>query len=312
MPDEARVADRVLAGEAADDVPRRAQVGEEHHPDDHLDPVVVALEERARDEGQHERQREQRAAEGERDRARRRRHRCSTPSRPPGRTKRTPTKIGEQHDLGDGGLQVEGDDALDAAHEQAADGGARHAADAAEHDDDEDLEQEGRPDPGMHVEERHEHGGRDGHERRAQAVGHAVDLLVVDPHEPRHLAVLPGRADRAPEIGAREEQVEHEAREQHGPEPHQARHADDDALHLEGGDREVGLHGLEVGGEERERDVLEHERQAQRHQEHAHRLPRAVAREQGRHEGALDRVAGHEEQRNGDERRPVGVQPPSS
>ena len=43
---------------------------------------------------------------------------------------------------------VEADDTLDAAHEQSADGGARHAADAAEHDDDEDLEQEGVPTPG--------------------------------------------------------------------------------------------------------------------------------------------------------------------
>ena len=133
------------------------------------------------------------------------------------------------------------------------------------------------PTAGMHVEERHEHGRRDTHEGGAQGVGHAVDALVVDPHEPRHLAVLAGRAHRAPEIGAREEQVEPEAGDEHRAHPDQARHADDDPPDLEGGERHVGLDGLEVGREEEEGHVLEHEGQAQGDQEHAHRLARALA-----------------------------------
>ncbi len=160
----------------------------------------------------------------------------------------------------------------------------------------------------VHVEEGNEHGRCDTHEGGAEGVGYAVDARVVDAHEARHLAVLAGGAHGAPEVGPREEHVEAEAGGEHRAHPDQARHADDDSARLERRQRHVGLDRLEVGREEEEGHVLEHEGEAQGGQEHAHGLASALAREERGDERALDQVAEAEEGGNGDERRQVRVQ----
>src|SRR5207249_2940173 len=90
--DEPRVADRVLAGEAADQVPGGAQVGEEHHPDEHLDPVLAVAEEAPRQQRHDEREEDGGAAEPAPDPAPPVAHRRATPSRPDGRARRIATK----------------------------------------------------------------------------------------------------------------------------------------------------------------------------------------------------------------------------
>src|SRR2546427_764401 len=92
----------------------------------------------------------------------------------------------------------------------------------------------------------------------------------------------------AAEIGVHEEEIEDEARGDHGAQAHGPRHAHDQPGDLERLHRDVGGDGLEVSAEEEERDVLQHEGEAEREEKNAHGLARPLAGEERRDEEMLN------------------------
>ena len=171
---------------------------------------------------------------------------------------------GVHHDvLVDGADQV-GGQRLDHADAQAGDQRARHAAEAAQADDDEGDQRQRFADGGGDVEEQRDQRAGDAGGGGADAPGDRLHAVGADAHQHGGVAVLGHRQQAAAQRGAGQHQVHAEGDDQRQDTGQQARRLDPQAADVEGAADQRVRQRDEVGGERPERGVAQHQRQAER------------------------------------------------
>ena len=163
---------------------------------------------------------------------------------------------------------------------------AERAPQAAQPADDHGLEAEDQPRRSLRRIEigahRQEHAG-DRHHRKRQRHGQRKDVAIVEPHELRHRGIVGGGAEGAAERGAVEHELQAADHRDRDGELQQRQHADIDAAeqadcrHLD----RAGLQFDAVGGEQRQKPVLDDDREAEGHQKRRQQIlaERAVEHE---------------------------------
>src|ERR1019366_3315140 len=196
---------------------------------------------------------------------------------------------------------------LQEREDESPGGDARHALEAAEHDDAERLEKERAAEIRREgIERREKCSGKPG-ERRADAERDGGDAVRIHAREERGVTVLGDGPDRFAEVGPVEDELEDEQREPGHPEDEKRGHAD---AHAEEGDRleSVGREDrLRVAAPDDVGEVLEDEPDAEEKEEALHRRRRARTRE-APHHGLVEEDAAREEHGHDDEGRKKGVE----
>ncbi len=187
-------------------------------------------------------------------------------------------------------------DRLRHAENDAADQRAPHAAEAAHDHRLEAEDQARRPDRRIEIgPDRQQHAG-DRHHRERERHREREDVTVVEADELRHVLVVGGGAERAPDRRAVEQPLQagdHRDRERELDErqrPDREAGAELDAVDLD----RAGLQPAAVGREQFQEPVLDDHRQAERHQERRQQIVAQGAVEQA----ALQRVADQRHQRH--------------
>ena len=197
---------------------------------------------------------------------------------------------------------------MNCADDERRDEAADHAAEPAEHADHEDQRAELQADLRIDVVLQHHQRRREAGEPAADRRGDEIDLALVDAHQRHDRAVLRDRADRDADIGARQEQPEHQHRGERDAERDDARIRE---RHVEGVERaEPDAEVLEVDAEHHGGGGLQEEQHAAGDEQLVDR--RGI--EHRADDEVVQRDAGERdqhdaEQRRGEERHPalVGV-----
>ncbi|KGQ02229.1 hypothetical protein BBAD15_g12562 [Beauveria bassiana D1-5] len=238
---EHRVAQRQLAGVAADDVPRHRQRGEDEQQDEQVGP-----ERRARDDGHDEHDDQQNQADA-------------------GRTQdKDQEEDPEIDDLFEVGGDVVAGQRIDDADDHGPGHRAVQAAQAAQHHDHEGGQHEVRAHRREHRILRRQEARGDADEGGAQAEGDGVDVVDVHAHQRRGVAVLRHRPQRAAQVGAVHEQVQQHGQAQADHEGHQLAGDHGVVADVDGAGAQLHRGAEHVGAED-------HQRQVQQDGGHAHR-----------------------------------------
>ena len=227
------------------------------------------------------------------------------PNRPLGRTSSTAMKIRKMPIWPSDSPRNRPGQAFHHADDQAADQRARHRAHAAEHDNGEGDEDKSVTRARIDVISRHQQAGGNGNTSGAEAEGHGVDMRDLNANQFRAELLLGDSADRLADVGPAHDQPEQQ-RDGKG------RREADDARHSEKGEAEVDrlervrhVDGAGIGAKGVEQRVLDHDGDAERHQQHV-----AIVAVRGRTDDeTLQRVAKDEERRRQQEGGNIGVEP---
>ncbi len=185
------------------------------------------------------------------------------------------------------------------ADDEAADRRAREAAHAAQHDDGEGHEDEGVARGRRHVVGRHQQAGRGAEAGDADAVGHGEDVLDVDADQARALPFLGDGTDRLARVAPRHVEAERRAEHQRGAERDDLGQRQEGRPDLDEGAGVGHVDGLRVAAEEQERDIVDHDREAQRDQQDVLVAAVIVAADQQaiEHEAETEGAGDHHRQR---------------
>ena len=137
----------------------------------------------------------------------------------------------------------------------------------------------------------------------ADAEGDGVDVIDLDADEARAELLSRHRPDRPAGVGAVQDKPEQAGDGERGGEADHPRRREEERPELDHLERGIGIERAGVGAEEREEPVLQHDRQAERDEQHV--VVVAVARRAD--DEALEAVAEAEHQGHDPDHRPIGI-----